>query len=128
MNKIHMRRTGQNLQSSDFVSFVTVYTIYNSSLKLDSTRTDVVNVGTDGVCFFSRYFNPYGMSNLLLHDGSGFEQIDLLTIREAVGEGRDAAVGVDLEEPFFFLGIFGDVDFFDGVGEARYEISWKYIN
>ncbi|XP_073110841.1 uncharacterized protein [Elaeis guineensis] len=45
MNKIHMRRTGQNLQSSDFVSFVTVYTIYNSSLKLDSTRTDVVNVG-----------------------------------------------------------------------------------
>lgn len=40
-----MRNKDQNLQSSDFVSFVTVYTIYNSSLKLDSPHMDGVNVG-----------------------------------------------------------------------------------
>ncbi|XP_038985196.1 uncharacterized protein LOC103702047 [Phoenix dactylifera] len=45
VNKIHSTSKGQNLQSSDVVSFVTVYAVYNSSLKLDSTHTDVVNVG-----------------------------------------------------------------------------------
>ena len=61
--------------------------------------------------------------DLLLHDRSGFEQIDLLSIREGVGDGGDAAVGIDLEEPFFFLRVFGDVDFLDGVGETG-RVSW----
>lgn len=40
-----MTSKGQNLQSSDHVSFVTVYTVYNSSLKSDSTSLDIVSVG-----------------------------------------------------------------------------------
>ena len=60
----------------------------------------------------------------VLEDGAGFEDADLLAVGEGVGDGGDAAVGVDFEEPGFFLGVFGDVDFVGFVGEARRIISF----
>lgn len=36
----------------------------------------------------------------VLHDGGAFEQPDGLAVLEDICEGRDAAVGVDLEEPW----------------------------
>jgi hypothetical protein len=55
----------------------------------------------------------------VLHDAAGFEEVDRLAIAEGVGQGRDAAVGVDSEEPGLFLGVFRDVDFVGLVGEAE---------
>lgn len=39
----------------------------------------------------------------VLQDGSALEDADGLAVREGVGNGRDAAVGVDLEEPRLLL-------------------------
>ena len=55
----------------------------------------------------------------VLHYGAGFEKPDGFPVGEGVGEGGDAAVGVDGEEPGFFLGVLRDVDFVDFVGETR---------
>ncbi|RWW86658.1 hypothetical protein BHE74_00004560, partial [Ensete ventricosum] len=38
VNKIHSSSSQQNLQTRDGISFVTVYTIYNSSIRSDSSR------------------------------------------------------------------------------------------
>lgn len=42
----------------------------------------------------------------------------MLAVFEDVGEGWDAAVWVDGEEPWLFLGVFRELDFVDFVGEA----------
>ena len=46
----------------------------------------------------------------VLHDGARLEQRDGRAVLELVGQSRDAAVGVDLEEPWLLLDVFGDVD------------------
>ena len=43
----------------------------------------------------------------VLHYGAGFEEADCAAIGEGVGEGGDAAVGVDTEEEGLFLGVLG---------------------
>jgi vesicle coat complex subunit len=48
--------------------------------------------------------------NKVLHDASTLEQSDRLAIRERVGQGGDAAIGVDGEEPRFLLGTVGSVE------------------
>ena len=47
------------------------------------------------------------------------EQPDCLAIFKSVGERWDAAIGVDLEKPRFFLLVGGDVDVFGLVGETK---------
>ena len=37
--------------------------------------------------------------NEILHDGTALEQVDRLAISEGVRYGRNASIGVDLEEP-----------------------------
>ncbi len=54
----------------------------------------------------------------VLHDGAGFEEADRAAVGEGVGEGGDAAVGVDGEEEGLFLGVLGYVDFVGFVGDA----------
>lgn len=54
----------------------------------------------------------------VLHDGAGFEEADRLAVREGVGEGGNAAVGVDGEEEGLFLGVLGYVDFVGFVSDA----------
>ena len=55
----------------------------------------------------------------VLQDGAGFEEADRAAAVEGVGQGRDAAVGVDLEEPGVFLRVGPDVDVDGFVGEAE---------
>lgn len=56
----------------------------------------------------------------ILQDGTGFKDVEFFTIRErAIGDRRDAAIGIDGSEPWFFLDSGGDVDFLDGVWEAE---------
>ena len=47
------------------------------------------------------------------------EQPDRLSIVKGIGERWDAAIGIDLEEPGFFLLIGGDVDVFGFVRETK---------
>lgn len=54
----------------------------------------------------------------ILQDTAGLEQADFLAVAECVGDGGDATVGVDFEEPGFLLHVFADFDFFEFVGEA----------
>jgi hypothetical protein len=39
----------------------------------------------------------------VLHDGARLEQVDGLAVGEGVGQGGNAAIGVDGEEPGLFL-------------------------
>lgn len=55
----------------------------------------------------------------VLHNRPGFEQPDRLTVGKRVGEGGDAAVGVDGEEKGFLLSVLGYVNFMGLVREAR---------
>lgn len=54
----------------------------------------------------------------ILHDGARLEEVDRLAIGEGVCQRGDSAVGVDVEKPLFFLGVLGDVDLLDFVGET----------
>ena len=54
----------------------------------------------------------------VLHDGAGFEEPDRGAVGEGVGQGGDAAVGVDGEEEGLFLGVLGYVDVVGLVGYA----------
>lgn len=54
----------------------------------------------------------------VLHYTPRLEEADQLAVIEGVCQSRNAAVGVDFEEPGLFLGVLGDVDFVDFVGEA----------
>ena len=66
--------------------------------------------------FNSTYLNgfpgPLGIRNLvvgviarnkILHNGAGLEQANTLAITESVGQGGDAAIGVDGKEPRLLL-------------------------
>ena len=55
----------------------------------------------------------------VLHNRTGFEQPDRLTVGKRVGEGGDPAVGVDGEEEGFLLSVLGYVNFMGLVREAR---------
>jgi len=63
--------------------------------------------------------------NQVLKDTSTLEQADQFAIGEGVREGGDTAVGVDLEEPGFFLGVGFHVDLVDFVREAVI-YKWKF--
>lgn len=54
----------------------------------------------------------------VLHDGARFEEADRLTVGKGVGEGGDAAVGVDGEEEGLLLRVLGYVDFVGLVWDA----------
>lgn len=56
--------------------------------------------------------------NKILHNGAGLEQANALAITESVGQGGDAAIGVDGKEPRLFLGVLADFDLLDLVGQA----------
>jgi hypothetical protein len=49
--------------------------------------------------------------NKILHNTPTLKDSNLLAIAESVRDGWNAAVGIDLEEPGFFLGVFGELDF-----------------
>lgn len=55
----------------------------------------------------------------VLHNRTGFEQPDRLTVGKRVGEGGDAAVGVNGEEKGFLLSVLGYVNFMGLVRKAR---------
>jgi len=48
--------------------------------------------------------------NKVLHDTAALKHPDSLPVSEPVSKSRDAAVGVDIQEPLFFLRVLGDVD------------------
>jgi len=48
------------------------------------------------------------------------KQPDHLPIGEPIRERRDPAIGVDVKEPRFLLGVLGEVDFVHGVGEREF--------
>lgn len=54
----------------------------------------------------------------VLQDTPALEHADRLAVRESVGYGWNAAVGVDLQEPWLLLGVFAEFDLVDFVGEA----------
>lgn len=54
----------------------------------------------------------------ILHYAPRFEQSDCLPVVECIGQSGDPSVGVDGEEPGFFLGIVGDVNGVRFVGDA----------
>lgn len=54
----------------------------------------------------------------VLHDGTGFEEADTIAIAEGIGQGGNAAIGVDGKEPGFFLRVLADVNLFSLVGKA----------
>ena len=54
----------------------------------------------------------------VLHDGAGFEEADRLTVGKGVGEGGNAAVGIDGKEKGLLLGVLTYVDFMGVVGDA----------
>ena len=55
----------------------------------------------------------------ILQDASGFEQTDLLTVREGVRNGRDATIRIDFQEPGLLLGVLPNVDFVNLVRKPR---------
>lgn len=54
----------------------------------------------------------------VLQDATRLEDINLLAIGESIGYGRNTAIGVDLEEPWFFLLVLAELDLLNFVGEA----------
>ena len=56
----------------------------------------------------------------ILHDAAAFEDADLFAVGMGVGQGWDAAVGVDGCEPGRFLLIGGHVDLAGGVWKAEF--------
>lgn len=48
--------------------------------------------------------------NQILHDATGLEKTKCLSVGECVCQSRDSSIGIDFEEPRFFLRVFGDVD------------------
>ena len=54
----------------------------------------------------------------VLDDASCFEEADCATVGVCVGQSGDSAVGIDGQEPGFFLGVFRDVYGVSLVGEA----------
>jgi len=76
---------------------------------------------------FVAFARPFGVGDLVLgvvlldevlEDGAGLEEADLFAVGEGVGHGWDAAVRVDLEEPWLLLGVLGEIDFVDLVWET----------
>ena len=57
--------------------------------------------------------------NEVLHDRAGFEEADRLAIGKGIGEGGDAAVGVNGEKKGLFLSILAQVDFVSCIGETE---------
>ncbi len=55
----------------------------------------------------------------ILEDAAGLEDADRLAVGEGVGDGRDAPVRVDLEEPRLLLSVGRDVDVLNLVGQAE---------
>lgn len=47
----------------------------------------------------------------ILHDTPTFKNTNHFPVRESVGKSRDAAIGIDIQEPLFLLRVLGDVDF-----------------
>lgn len=54
----------------------------------------------------------------ILHDAAALKEVDRLAIGEGVGDGGDAAVGVDGQEPGLFLRVLGNFNLVHFVGEA----------
>jgi hypothetical protein len=57
--------------------------------------------------------------NKVLLDASGLKQVDGLAVGECVSQSGDAPIGVDGEEPWLFLLVFGEGDFGVLVGHAE---------
>jgi hypothetical protein len=55
----------------------------------------------------------------VLHDATGFEEVDSLAVSKGVGECWDTAIGIDSTEPGLLLGVFADVDFVDLVLDTK---------
>lgn len=78
----------------------------------------------DLICFArsSRKADPVILGVILLdqvlHDTPRLKQVNSAAVRELVCESGDAAIGIDLEKPVFFLGIVLDVDFVGYVWKA----------
>lgn len=56
----------------------------------------------------------------VLLNATTFEQIDLLPIRECVGQSRNSSIRVYLKKPGFLLGVFGDINLVYLVGETKF--------
>lgn len=46
----------------------------------------------------------------VLHNASRFEDTDCFAVGESIGDGGNAAIGIDLQEPGFFLRVLGHVN------------------
>ena len=49
--------------------------------------------------------------NQILHNGPRFEQPHLAAVGVDVGQGREASVGVDCQEPRLLVSVLGGIDF-----------------
>lgn len=54
----------------------------------------------------------------VLHDASRLEEVDRLSVGEFISQGRNASIGVNLEEPRLLLCVFAYVDFVGIVRDA----------
>ena len=54
----------------------------------------------------------------VLHDTSALKEIDRLSVRKSIRQCGDPPVGVDFQEPWLFLCVFGELDFVHFVWQA----------
>ena len=54
----------------------------------------------------------------ILHDGARLKKSNSFSIRERIREGWNTSIGIDFEEPWFFLDILLDVNCMGFVWEA----------
>lgn len=64
----------------------------------------------------------------ILHDAAGLKEADRLAIGEGVCKSGNAAVWIDLEKPWLFLGVGLDVDFVDFIGETADRDVYSAVN
>lgn len=55
----------------------------------------------------------------ILHDRARFEQTNLLSVGERVGQRRDPSVWIDLQEPWLLLSVLADVYLVDVVLQSE---------
>lgn len=55
--------------------------------------------------------------NQVLHDATGLKKTNCSAVGERICQSRDSSIGIDLEEPWFLLRVFGDVDRMGPIGD-----------
>jgi hypothetical protein len=55
-----------------------------------------------------------------LHNAPGFEEADGFAVGKNIGQCGNTPIWIDGEEPVFLLGVFANVDFVSGVGQAMW--------